>query len=1281
MTARTSPTRAAPKALLLPELLTNIADHLEAPDISRCIRVCHAWNRQLVPSLWHTIDDRLYQWPTILFKHDSETPTGGRDKDWVYALFAKYGHHIRHLHTQWKIILNAASIGHNCMRLQGLYVYDMTSVRTSVEAAEDKRIWNLVPQLTGREAAMRAHPAAIGPILSPELEGVFEPAMVHLRSELQQVQDWITHQAFWLLVRRNPGLRVLRTDWSLSHLSQVKSLEFFYETMDLLPNLRDIDNQILCINLEHFLERLPHLQHYSAAVTFLENTPLSRTFDSLQTLRMPGHLPIRRFFNLLNYLPGLEHFQVGGFAGSEKDKDLDVAQILTNGPSRLKGLHFFDRHTDGEEQMPLQVLPWLPNLIEYTTVRLTLTAASALVRHCSKFEVFQQGYSGVTTHREARLVTDDNAVHILLLGCPNLKVIDAPHHRIHCDYVLGDEWVCRGLESLRCQFMGFSRLDDDELALYRKVYQGTDPDQAEALMQRNYPDLWKKFTNCRDQHTGVYKQLSRLHRLRTLDLGYEYRNIYLSTRTRHPIQQVDGQTYVDYGGPNLDSMELTWWSGLYLLETLVNLELFGFEGVDHLIDKQELEWMAAFWPKLKVMRGLQEDTLPRVRPDERKAKLRAYMSLLRPDVRHEGSGMSLTDMLPTPTQHAALGLPEVITRIGSFLPRKSIVACLQLNSSFHSILAPLIYRNVEIYSRNISKSPSPQALVRYAPLVHSLSINAYISLAYLTAGFKNLRSIFFSSFKRNQSHQVETDDEILGALLTLIQENPGLKTWMLDDPWPQIPGFIWKAIAEAAEATAGELDQLYLSHTTVNEESRPWFLRACRKAKKLQLFSVAVLGSGSGSGSRLSGDEIAGEQTDAHSSQLDSIQLSSIKPFSPRRVEFKSVLGISAREQLEFLSRCTNLQEVCWRSVTRDAHEKHTTDSQEPFPQLSDLQRLLQPTTWPSLISIDIDGDTDRSSGREPALRLSDECLGHILSSIPAGRLEQLVCMRSNIGTAGMRPLAHHFSSLSTLNARECARITSPMVQQLMESCPQLRRMDVKELHIRDLRHGRPWVCTRMTDLLVHFNLWLEQGDLGWRDFTCSLLTDKSQDAIETSRFIEDQLHVFERLAELTALESLDIQMIPPQFNGVASSDGSMMIHYGLLDFRVSRGGLEMLSTLRELQYLDLNGTFQRLERVDVERMVELWPKLEFLSGKLNPEEEIDSRLGEYLDEHDVDRGLLPGDREADDMAGLPSLDDTLSALVLENLVWSLGILTSVAVTSRPSSGRLYFKRIVETCH
>ncbi|KAF9935466.1 hypothetical protein BGZ67_003416 [Mortierella alpina] len=86
--------------------------------------------------------------------------------------------------------------------------------------------------------------------------------------------------------------------------------------------------------------------------------------------------------------------------------------------------------------------------------------------------------------------------------------------------------------------------------------------------------------------------------------------------------------FYEYGEPIADTMKLSRDSGLERLAGLKYLEIFGFEGTDHRVGKQELEWMADQWPNLRVMRGLAKDNLLYLKYDTKKAALHEYMMSL-----------------------------------------------------------------------------------------------------------------------------------------------------------------------------------------------------------------------------------------------------------------------------------------------------------------------------------------------------------------------------------------------------------------------------------------------------------------------------------------------------------------------------------------------------------------------------------------------------------------------------------------------------------------------------
>ncbi|KAG0289241.1 hypothetical protein BGZ97_006513 [Linnemannia gamsii] len=151
----------------------------------------------------------------------------------------------------------------------------------------------------------------------------------------------------------------------------------------------------------------------------------------------------------------------------------------------------------------------------------------------------------------------------------------------------GGLWsACQGLETLRAQIVGVDRLSYlqqltlNRLALTRPA-EGQMSERERAAVDRQHES--------HKQQRQILEQLSVLTRLK---------------------------------------------SGLDQLSTLKELRVFGFEGVDHRIGKPELVWMAANWPRLKVMGGLQEGWSTATVVDMRRDELREHMQRLRPDVNH-----------------------------------------------------------------------------------------------------------------------------------------------------------------------------------------------------------------------------------------------------------------------------------------------------------------------------------------------------------------------------------------------------------------------------------------------------------------------------------------------------------------------------------------------------------------------------------------------------------------------------------------------------------------------
>ncbi|KAG0226734.1 hypothetical protein BGW41_004087 [Actinomortierella wolfii] len=196
--------------------------------------------------------------------------------------------------------------------------------------------------------------------------------------------------------------------------------------------------------------------------------------------------------------------------------------------------------------------------------------------------------------------------------------------------MLRQPWACMGLERLACRIVGVDRLTPEEEIVASQILK---PGYS-ATLSAEETLIVQKFNRCCAQYHGVYNALARLTRLKHLDLGYENRYPWAFKGGMYYTGD-DGEEYLYYDGPIFDTLELSLKSGLGRLATLKDLEMFGFECLNHKIGTAELDWMAKSWPKLKLMYGLDRERLMDIEHCKRRAALKEYFQKIRPDVVHD----------------------------------------------------------------------------------------------------------------------------------------------------------------------------------------------------------------------------------------------------------------------------------------------------------------------------------------------------------------------------------------------------------------------------------------------------------------------------------------------------------------------------------------------------------------------------------------------------------------------------------------------------------------------
>ncbi|KAF9334213.1 hypothetical protein BGZ91_010935 [Linnemannia elongata] len=562
-------------ATQIPELLLLMAPHWTPQDLNVCIKVCRTWHQTLTPFLWHTIDDRLLAWPRILASHDTFTPSSSSPG--VKGYF-------------W-ILSGFTRYGHliRHLRLSWRVLVDIafeTGVCTQLESLET---FNLALNRTKKEQEelRRLSNLSIADggltydqrrnvaVEGPLLSPNFEGVFSPSEIEWRSVEE---QKRDWMTAQNF---------WSLIMVNKATLRTLRLDRS--LDSLAHLDTDFLLDTLA----TLPHLTELDNTLLKIDIRDVLDRLPSLRSNRSSNHeLPFQvltksydhlRALEIYNPLPSKTFFSLLSRLPSLEDFRISEfvrrehfvdspESMLNNTPTRLKGLHIMSGAAHLGPRLAERIIPWVPLLTSFTIDRLQDETAEALFIHCKNLETIL----------------------------------------------------------FRCQIVNVSRLTPSEETMLAHTSPSWLPRPNEALT------LITKHTQSTTLQKAILSRLGTLTNLRVLDLGYEWRDVWADSRSECPRYTSNSQEYVNYGTPYKNTLELTLSTGLTHLSGLCHLQVFGFEGVDHRIGKQELEWMAIHWPKLKIMRGLQEDDhLVHIEPDPVKTELRRHMEMLRPDVKHE----------------------------------------------------------------------------------------------------------------------------------------------------------------------------------------------------------------------------------------------------------------------------------------------------------------------------------------------------------------------------------------------------------------------------------------------------------------------------------------------------------------------------------------------------------------------------------------------------------------------------------------------------------------------
>lgn len=596
------------------ELFQRIGNYLNPSDLFACVRVSHYWYNGLISLLWETIDDSELSWPRIIRQYEEDTQQD--HNSYIRLAFVKFGSHIRHLRLHWRTTLDAVCIGNNCCDLRSLHIGYIRHSRiqqpehywmTDLDREEQDEMITLRWELTMED-------------LTPSPFPTRRQSMG--RTLAQQELDWSTSKHFWTFLRNNHQLQSLCLHKSLEEFMEDVSMPYLIDTLSSLKDLAVLENNYVAIDLDHVFSRFLALVKYST--TFSPSGSggtLIQPSQQLREARFLGICTYRELLRILSHAPNLESLSVSGVSGLSLVTPTEAAVIMDNTPSRVTSFklgarsHMLDIALD-------QVFAWMPHLTTFTTIHLVPSIAQTLSTFCTNLETVHEPCKRSIGH-PAQLST--LAISLLLKNCPTLKKFDGIRHVLSGE-IWEEPWVCQGLTFLRCQVRDVQRLSHQDQERYDIIAART----GEFILSEEDSRLVHLHAISLEQQRKIYRKLATQTQLRVLDLGAEYRRL-------HRELQMSGEEYLSVNGPPISgTLELALESGFGQLGTLRNLQVFGFEGVDHRIGQAELEWMAREWTQLKEMRGLHDNFPSRIGYEHRKAELRERFEVLRPDVKHQG---------------------------------------------------------------------------------------------------------------------------------------------------------------------------------------------------------------------------------------------------------------------------------------------------------------------------------------------------------------------------------------------------------------------------------------------------------------------------------------------------------------------------------------------------------------------------------------------------------------------------------------------------------------------
>ncbi|KAF9290569.1 hypothetical protein BGZ68_006679 [Mortierella alpina] len=445
-----------------------------------------------------------------------------------------------------------------------------------------------------------------------------------------------------------------------------------------------------------------------------------------------------------------------------------------------------------------------------------------------------------------------------------------------------------------------------------------------------------------------------------------------------------------------------------------------------------------------------------------------------------------------------LDLPEMLLYIAPYLSNHTLVSAIQVSRQWHQSFSPFLYSSLMVHD-NWSDSPSfptLDVLQKHASSVRSLNLHTTTGLApflHLCTNLKTL-AIYQGVFSTSDPQELW---ELWIGLTQLVQQNPLLE-WILF------------GLERKTSPPTEFLRALVQSCPNLRRfESSQGIYDTRDQAEALLQVMTRV------------------EQVSARYEYFINIPMVDRWHF-PKLWELtmKDIKGLSTQSQVDLMCQCPNLKILKW-----------TVSKESQFPVQEFCERV--PVACPKISQFHTDG----YSVPDP------KDLSRIITSLP--RLDYLVLCANRITQTVFGSLTRHFETLETLDVVDCFGFRSWMIQQVLETCPNLVKLSSSHLFMKDIVHGKAWVATRL------------------RFLELDLKPSSTSFPNQSSEAMTEHWATFQQLSKLTQLQTL------------ATGAQGMMAKAGIR-FQLEYG-LAQLGTLTQLKELNMKRSYQRMSMKDVE--------------------------------------------------------------------------------------------------